>query len=252
MAEPQRFIWRFFATAVCFVLFGLGGLVLGLLVFPLILLLPSTSERRQVRLRSILQRAFRLFVEIMSGMGVLRYEFVGAERLGRRSQLIVANHPTLIDVVFIIAFTSGPACVTKAAMFANPFTRNVVRAAGYISNTPTDEMIRRSVAALDAGDSLVMFPEGTRTRAGQPMLFQRGTARVAVEGSAVLTPVFIRVDQVLLNKSHPWYRIPTRIPTFSIQVGEDLDLAPFRSMPIPRGSRLLNDRLVEIYEKYLS
>lgn len=199
----------------------------------------------------IVQRAFRLFVGMMSTTRVLRYQFIGSERLGRPGQLIIANHPTLIDVVFIIAFTTAPACVIKAPLFSNPFTRSVVRAAGYLRNTPTDEMIKKSVAALRDGDTLVMFPEGTRTEVGQPMVFNRGTARVAVEGARVLTPVFIRVDQTLLNKSYPWYRVPPQIPNFSIVVGDDLDLAPFRTVPIPRGSRWLNEHLAEMYKKRL-
>jgi 1-acyl-sn-glycerol-3-phosphate acyltransferase len=252
VGKRQTYVWRLFATGACFVLFGLGGLVLGLLVFPLMLLWPSSPELRRARIRSSVQRAFRLFVEVMRVVGVLRYEFVGSERLGRPGQLIIANHPTLIDVVFIIAFTSAPTCVVKTALFTSPFTRHVVRAAGYLRNTPTDKMIAYSVSALQAGDSLVMFPEGARTRVGQPLLFHRGASRVAVEGASVLTPIFIRVDQLLLNKSYPWYRIPPKIPNFSIVVGEDIDLAPFRSVPIPRGSRCLNDRLIEIYEKHLA
>jgi 1-acyl-sn-glycerol-3-phosphate acyltransferase len=188
----------------------------------------------------------------MSGLRGVRYEFHGADRLGRPGQLIIANHPTLIDVVFIVAFTPAPACVVKAAMFANPFTRNVVRAAGYIRNAPTDEMIERSVAALRSGDALVMFPEGTRTRAGQPLAFHRGAASVAVQGAKVLTPIYIHVDQPLLNKALPWYKVPPRVPRFSIRVGDDIDLDPFRSAPPPRASRQLNDWLVGIYEQELA
>jgi len=56
----------------------------------------------------------------MSGLRGLGYEFEGRERLGRPGQLIVANHPTLIDVVLIVAFTPAPACVVKAAPVRQP------------------------------------------------------------------------------------------------------------------------------------
>jgi len=252
MRERQTYAWRFLVTGTCFVLFGLGGLLLGLLVFPVMLMLPGGTARRRMRTRATVQRSFRLFVAVMSGLRGLRYEFHGAERLGRPGQLIIANHPTLIDVVFIVAFTPAPACVVKAALFANPFTRHVVRAAGYIRNAPTDEMIERSVAALRSGDTLVMFPEGTRTRVGQPLAFHRGAASVAVQGAAVLTPVYIHVDQPMLNKTLPWYRVPPRMPHFSIRVGDDIDLGPVRSAPPPRASRQLNDWLLGAYEEELA
>lgn len=252
MRERQTYAWRLLVTGTCFVLFGLGGLLLGLLVFPAMLMLPGGPGRRRARTRAIVQRSFRLFVAVMSGLGGLRYQFHGAERLGRPGQLIIANHPTLVDVVFIVAFTPAPACVVKAALFANPFTRHVVRAAGYIRNAPTDEMIERSVAALRSGDALVMFPEGTRTRAGQPLAFHRGAASVAVQGATVLTPIYIHVDQPLLDKTLPWYKVPPRIPRFSFRVGDDIDLGPFREVPPPRASRQLNDWLVGAYEHELA
>jgi len=251
MGERQTYLWRILVTGTCFVLFGIGGLILGLLVFPALLLWPGDSGRRRARTRALVQRSFRLFVTVMSGLGGIGYEFHGRERLGRPGQLILANHPTLVDVVFIVAFTPAPACVVKAALFANPFTRRVVQAAGYISNAPTEQMIEQSIAALQSGDCLVMFPEGTRTRSGQPMYFHRGTASIAVRGAAVLTPIFIRVDQPLLDKTLAWYQVPPRRPNIFLRVGDDVDLEPYRQSQSPRASRQLNAWLLEHYGQEL-
>jgi 1-acyl-sn-glycerol-3-phosphate acyltransferase len=251
MVERQTYFWRLAVTGTCFALFGIGGLILGLLVFPAVLLLPGGAVRRRARTRALVQRAFRVFVAIMSGLKGLSYEFIGRERLGLPGQLVIANHPTLVDVVFIVAFTPAPACVVKVAVFNNPFMRLVVRAAGYIRNAPTDAMIAQSVEALRLGDTVVMFPEGTRTRPGRPMEFHRGAASVALQGAARLTPVYITVDQPLLHKSQPWYRVPARRPHIRIRVGEDVDLDPYRSMPPPKASRHLNAALVAQYEREL-
>ena len=252
MDERKTYLWRILVTGFCFALFGIGGLILGLLVFPLVLLLPGGPARRRARTRGLVQRAFRLFVAIMSGLGGLSYEFQGRERLGRPGQLIIANHPTLIDVVLIVAFTPAPACVVKAALFANPFTRRVVRAAGYISNAPTDSMIEGAIQALRSGDALVMFPEGTRTRPGQPMRFHRGAASVAAQGAAILTPIYIWVDQPFLHKTQPWYRAPPRRPHITVRVGADIDLGPYRHLLPPKASRQLNAWLLAHYEQELA
>ena len=182
----------------------------------------------------------------------LSYDFQGRERLGLPGQLVIANHPTLIDVVFIVAFTPAPTCVVKVAVFENPFMRLVVRAAGYIRNAPTDAMIAQAVGALRAGDTVVMFPEGTRTRPGRPMEFHRGAASVAIQGAARLTPVYITVDQPFLHKSQPWYRVPARPPHICIRVGQDVELGPYRDLPAPRASRQLNAALVAQYERELA
>jgi hypothetical protein len=41
MGERQTYLWRILVTGTCFVLFGIGGLILGLLVFPALLLWPG-------------------------------------------------------------------------------------------------------------------------------------------------------------------------------------------------------------------
>ena len=247
MEKRETYLWRILVTGTCFTLFGLGGLILGLLVFPAMMLLPGDPAKRRARTRGLVQRAFRLFVVVMNGGGGISYEIRGRERLGRPGQLIIANHPTLVDVVLIVAFTPAPACVVKAAMFRNPFTRRVVQAAGYISNSPTDEMIEASAAALRSGDALVMFPEGTRTRPGQPFFFNRGAASVAVRSARVLTPVYIRCEPVVLPKGDSWYRVPPRRPHFTIEVGDDIDLAPYRELQPPKASRRLNAWLLDHY-----
>jgi 1-acyl-sn-glycerol-3-phosphate acyltransferase len=247
MEKRETYLWRIVVTGTCFTLFGLGGLFLGLLVFPALMLLPGDPARRRTRTRGLVQRAFRLFVYVMVGGGGISYEIRGRERLGRPGQLIIANHPTLLDVVLIVAFTPAPACVVKAALFRNPFTRRVVEAAGYISNSPTDEMIERSAEALRTGDALVMFPEGTRTRPGQPFYFNRGAASLAVHAARILTPVYIRCEPVFLSKGDSWYQVPPRRPHFTIEVGDDIDLATYRGLQPPKASRQLNAWLLEHY-----
>lgn len=247
MEKRETYLWRIAVTGTCFTLFGLGGLILGLLVFPAMMLLPGDAARRRARTRGLVQRAFRLFVYVMNGGGGISYEIQGRERLGRPGQLVIANHPTLVDVVLIVAFTPAPACVVKVALFHNPFTRRVVQAAGYISNSPTDEMIERSAAALRADDCLVMFPEGTRTRPGQPFAFNRGAASVALRAARVLTPVYIRCEPVVLPKGDSWYKVPPRRPHFTLEVGDDIDLASYRALPPPKASRQLNAWLQDHY-----
>lgn len=237
------------ATGLCFAVFGVAALILGLLVLPLLELLDRDGERRRHRARAVIAAAMRAFIHFMRGVGVLRFSFEGCERLGRPGQLIVANHPTLIDVLFLLGFTPQATCIVKSSLFSNPFTRGALKAADYIPNAPTDEMILRAEAELRGGQSLVIFPEGTRTVPARALELQRGAANIALRGASELTPVFISCEPPTLSKHEPWYRIPARRARFTLFVGDDIDLAPFRCGPLPRGSRLLNARLADLFER---
>ncbi|MFL9923332.1 lysophospholipid acyltransferase family protein [Herbaspirillum lusitanum] len=217
--------WRIAATGLSFAAFGIGGLLLRLLVFPLLNLLVRDRRRRMLIARRIIRMAFRAFVELMRGLGVLRYEMTGLERLQRKGLLILANHPTLIDTVLLMAFVDQADCIVKNALWRNPFTHGPVRAAGYISNAQGPELIDDCINSIRAGSNLIIFPEGTRTPADGNISFKRGAANVAVRGLCAITPAVISCHPATLSKGNKWWDVPATIPHFRVEIRQDIDLA---------------------------
>lgn len=249
--SPPR-LWRLVFTGLSFVLFGLGGLVLRLVCFPLVALLKRDPLQQRCAARWLINRAFYCFVEFMRRTGVITYSIDHPERLGRPGQMIMANHPSLIDVVLLIACLRDTNCVVKESLWHNPFTRGPVRAAGYISNDASIDMIEKTAAALREGQTLVIFPEGTRTTPGQMPVFHRGAAAIAIRSAASVTPVVIRVSPTTLTKAEPWYSIPQRRVHFSLSVGEDIDPQEYaRAAPAPIASRKLDACLHEYFVQEL-
>lgn len=228
MAETLSRIWRVMATGLCFLAFGLGGLLLGLLVFPLMRLLMPQQATRAVAARKVIQAAFRGFIGMMRGLGVLSYEIHGRERLQRCGMLVLANHPSLIDVVFLMALVDNADCIVKAALARNPATWGPVTAAGFVFNDSGAGLLEGCQASLDAGSNLIIFPEGTRTPRTGDMLLQRGAANVAVRCGRDITPVCITVQPATLGKGEPWYQVPARKPHFVFRVESDIAVAPFQ------------------------
>jgi 1-acyl-sn-glycerol-3-phosphate acyltransferase len=252
-ARRENYLWRLFATGASFFFFGLGGLLLRLFVLPLLSLLPGDAARRRRRARAAISRAFWMLVQFMHRTGLLDYRVEGGERLGRPGQLIIANHPSLIDVVFLIAQVRDANCIVKASMWRNPCSRGPVRAAQYISNNGSPEMLEQAAQVLREGESLIVFPEGTRTVPGTAPVFHRGAAAIALRGAAVITPVYITVVPTTLTKAEPWYRIPPRRVQVTLRVGEDIAPARYSAdTPMPIASRRLNDHLHQLFLKELA
>ncbi|WP_437881872.1 lysophospholipid acyltransferase family protein [Pseudomonas sp. LRF_L74] len=245
--------WRLIATALSFGLFGAGGVLLRLVVFPLLSLMPGDALVRRTRARRVVSRTFHWFVQFMYRSGVLTYEVEGAERLGRPGQLVIANHPSLIDVVVLIAFIRDSNCVVKQSLWDNPCMRGPIRASGYISNSGSIDMLEEAAQALESGQTLIVFPEGTRTKPGTTPEFHRGAAAIAVRGATVVTPVVISVTPTTLTKAEPWYSIPSRRFHFRLRVGEDIDPGQFTAQaPLPIASRRLNEHLHQHFIKELA
>lgn len=226
LAWPGR-LWRVLATTIAFMCFGVGGVLLGGVIFPLQVLLVRSPAHRERQARALIGRLFRLLVAWMRILGLLTYELRGLERLQRRGLLVLANHPTLIDVVFLIGLVPDANCVVKATLANHPCTRGPVRATGYICNNSGSDLLQTCVDKVKAGANLIIFPEGTRTRPGQALKMQRGAAQIALRGGLAITPVHIHCEPMGLFKGQPWWRVAEQPLHFSIQVAEDMPTAPF-------------------------
>ncbi|EJE52269.1 1-acyl-sn-glycerol-3-phosphate acyltransferase [Acidovorax sp. CF316] len=227
MLEVINRAWRIVATGFCFSVFGLGGLVLRCVVCPVFTLVVRDPARQQQLSQAAIHHCFRWFVGLMNFVGVISYEVHGRERLQRRGLLILANHPSLIDVVFLISFVRHADCIVKAALAHNPFMRGPIRAAGFITNGDGAGLLEDCVRSLKGGNNLIIFPEGTRTPVQGANRLQRGAAHVAVRGRIDITPVHIHSSLPMLTKGTPWWKVPARKPHFTIEVRPDIAVEEF-------------------------
>jgi len=221
------YYWRLLATGYNFAFFGLGGFVLALTALPLARCWPGSEQARNARARRVLHHAFRYFVWQMRITGVISLELRDIEKLRTGAgQLVIANHPTLIDVVLLVALLPDSCCIVKDALWKNPLLKGVVRATGYINNNADPErLLSQCGQSLRAGHSIIVFPEGTRTRPGQPLRFRRGAAHIAVRCGVDIVPVTIRCDPPMLRKGERWYQIPARRAQLRVSVGDTLAVA---------------------------
>ena len=250
MADALDRAWRVFATGLSFAAFGIGGLLLRLFAFPLMRLFTRDAMALRRRARALIRASFIVHIGIMHRLGVLTYEVRGLERLQRRGLLVLANHPTLIDVVMLVSRLPHADCVVKSRLANNPFTRGPVRATGYVCTDNGAGLVEDCIAAVRSGENLLIFPEGTRTPRDAPLgPFQRGAANIAVRGALDVTPVVIRCEPRTLGKGEKWYRVPPRRFHLSVDVLPDCPVAPFLAdaAPEPLAARRLTVALEDIF-----
>lgn len=243
-------LWRLVMTGWCFVLFGIGGLLLSLVWFNLLLVLYRNEAKRRSLARYSIATSFRFFLSTAKVLGVLDYRIDGLELLRKeRGCLIVANHPTLIDYVLLASVMPETDCLVKSSLLRNPFIGGVIRAAGYLVNSQADELLPASQQRLAQGDTILIFPEGTRTRQGEKMVLQRGAANIAVRCGCDLRVVVIRCSEHLLDKQSRWYDIPPRKPLFQVAVGERIPIKQFTDAKSPKpalAARRLNQHILHL------
>jgi 1-acyl-sn-glycerol-3-phosphate acyltransferase len=251
VSKQIAYTWRLIFTGIAFATLGLGGAAMAVTLFPVVALLSRDPIARQRRIQSCVQASFRLYLFLLKALGVLSLEVRDLQQLtSLQGKLIVANHPTLLDVVLLMAVVPRAQCVVKQQLWRNPFLRPVVRGAGYISNAlPPEAFLAACTATLNAGNNLIIFPEGTRTRPGQKLQLRRGFANIATSAAADIALVTITCEPSTLSKGAAWYDIPAIKPHFAVAMGEVIDI---RSYLKAEARPLAARRLVAFLEMYYS
>ena len=245
-----NYVWRIFATGFCFGCFGLGGIVMGYLIFPLVRLTTLSSVVRIRRTQYLIHLSFRFFCGMMQFLGVGRFTFIGFEKLKKdQGLIIISNHPTLIDYVVIVSRLKQCNIIVKDALWHNPYVKQVIRSAGYIPNRHSSELLALVKDSLATGNNLLVFPEGTRTVPGTEIALKRGAAQLALRLQAPVRAIKITFTESGLAKGDKWYKVPSQKMDCKVEVGtliepmDYLDDSDFPSLAARKLTRHFEDVL---------
>ncbi len=151
-------------------------------------------------------RIVRTFLRVVS-----RRDWRGTENLHREGGfLVAANHVTEIDSVTTahVLYDNGvaPRILAKAGLFTVPVLGAVLRGTGQITvdrgTTRAVDALDGAVRAIDGGEVVLVFPEGTLTRDPDlwPMAAKTGLARLALASRAPVVPMAQWGSQDLLAR----------------------------------------------------
>jgi 1-acyl-sn-glycerol-3-phosphate acyltransferase len=244
-------LWRVSATGFAFLCIFFGGGVLAVALQPMLALFPGDRRGRTQR---AIHRLFGIYLKGLQRGGLVRLEIEGVEKLTKaQGCMVVANHPSLLDVVILMSLIPRAQCIVKHQLWDHRFLGRLMRQAGYISNAlPGEEIIAACSASLERGESLIVFPEGTRSTPGRKLSLQRGFAHLATMTSAKILPVTITCEPPTLVKGEPWWHIPPHPPLFRLVVGETLDTDRFlQSATRSLATRRLVSHLGHYFEERL-
>lgn len=221
----------------------------GVLAFALILLAPLLPGDRQKRVLHAIHHIFRGYLWMLQHLGMLTLILEGQDVLRQsRGKIVIANHPSLLDVVLLMAIIPDCQCIVKFQLWNHWFLGRLMRSAGFIRNDLDPErLVDVCQAALTQGRSLIIFPEGTRSVPGCPVHFHRGFANIATLTGAPVQTVLIRCTPPILYKGEPLCRVPPSRPALRVSAGICLD-ENFYARHAPRS--IASRRVMEYLEDY--
>jgi 1-acyl-sn-glycerol-3-phosphate acyltransferase len=97
------------------------------------------------------------------------------------------------------------------------------RLARYIRNQPPRRMVLDAVAELQRGESLLLFPEGTRTRTPPVNPFSTSAGLIAKRAKVAVQALIVETDSPYLCKGWSPFRRPPMPIMFRIRLGRRFD-----------------------------
>lgn len=251
MPKIENYLFNFcgcFMKIFAMTVFGVGAVILAVFVFPFIRLFTLHRKDFGVVARAYVSHTFRVFLGFLNLLHVsIRKVENEDDYRNIHSKIIIANHPSLLDFVYIMSLVPNSTCIVRGGLTKTPL-RGVIKQA-YITNTTTfEDMCVECKKLTDIGCNVIIFPEGTRTPRHGKNNYKKGAARIALYCGCDVQPVFIGgSDKYGLGKHDPLWSYNhvepylydfKKLPVISIEEYTDL------SEPI--AAKRLTDKMEEV------
>lgn len=222
MTRRSRILYEYFALYCSLSLLAVLCLGWSAVALPMYFVLPE--DRGTAVGRRGVMMGFRFYAWSLSVMRAYRLDLSDLDRLRGGPPVVLApNHPSLIDAPLILTRHPDIACVMKSELMNNVFLGAGALLARYVSNVSTRQMVKQSVASLQRGCVLLLFPEGTRSRRSPINHLTASVGLIAKYAKVPVQTLLIETDSPFLSKGWPLFRRPHLPITYRVRLGKRFD-----------------------------
>lgn len=212
-------MYRIITAAVFFFVFGVGGFIIGAIIFPfLCLFLPK--EKQRLHFSGLVHYSWKIFIKLMCVLKIIKLEIYNKERLSDLSRhIVVSNHPSLIDIVILISLIPHAICIVKGGLSKNIFMKKIIQRLYLVNDLEPVDLIKKAHKALDEGFNVIIFPEGTRTDfMKKEVKLHRGFAHLAIDAATPVLPIKISSSPRILGKKQKWYDLGEETTVYKLEI----------------------------------
>jgi 1-acyl-sn-glycerol-3-phosphate acyltransferase len=219
MRRLLKTAYEYFALYSSLALLGLICLTWSLFALPLYFILPPRVGTKVGR--AGITYGFRLYAWSLAITRTYHLDIRAIDSLRGGPPVILApNHPALIDALLILTRHPNLVCVMKSQLMKNVFLGSGSRLARYVRNDSSRQMVKESVAHLQRGGVLLLFPEGTRSRRFPVNPLVGSVGLIAKHAQVPVQTLIIETDSPFLSKGWPLFKRPQLPITYKVRLGK--------------------------------
>ena len=251
MPKVENYLFNFcgcFMKIFAMTVFGVGAVILAVFVFPFIRLFTLRRKDFGVVARAYVSHTFRVFLGFLNLLHVsIRKVENEDDYRNIHSKIIIANHPSLLDFVYIMSLVPNSTCIVRGGLTKTPL-RGVIKQA-YITNTTTfEDMCVECKKLTDMGCNVIIFPEGTRTPRHGKNNYKKGAARIALYCGCDVQPIFIGgSDKYGLGKHDPlWSYNHVEPYLYDFKKLPVISIDEYKDLSEPIAAKRLTDKMEQV------
>ena len=196
-------LFRLLVTIYSFGLFLFGCFIVQLLIL-LLHLIPMRSKMRKAIVGSFVKGAASVFIHVIPNIKWKKIN-VTKESFSKPS-VVIANHQSFIDILMLLGIHNKFVMLTNGWVWNSPFFGKIVRYLDFYNvNDGYGELAHTLKSKVKDGYSILIFPEGTRSKDCKIKRFHKGAFYLAEKMKLDITPIIIYGNGLISSKTQPFY-----------------------------------------------
>lgn len=160
-----------------------------------------------IRKENVTHNIAKLWAKSILFAGRIRVSVIGYSNIDPdRSYIYMSNHQSNFDIPVLLAYLNVQfRWLAKAELFKIPIFGYSMKRAGYISIDRSNrksafKSLKEAAKKIRNGVSVLIFPEGTRSRDGNIRPFKKGGFALAVDSGVPIVPIVIHGTWSIMSK----------------------------------------------------
>ena len=211
----------------CFAFFGIGALIISFVIFPFIkLFVPKKNQKNCFAF--VIRKSWRFFIRMIESLKIIKVNIKDEQKLKSiKNKIIVATHPSFIDIVILIGLIPKSVCFAKKELMNNFWMKNIIKNIYISSGLEFEEMKNITKEYLDNGYNIIIFPMGKRHKKDEYPKIRRGAAVVALNANKNIVPIRMYTDYDFLQIGQSICDAGDKIINYYIEPMEEINIQDY-------------------------
>lgn len=216
--------FRGFLVLFCIAFLGIGAVILRytVMIFPMVFI--KDEDKKFKTCSVILRKSWIFYLGILKFFRIAEIHIEDLDKIKSiKNSIIISTHPSLLDIVILIANIPYTTCFAAEKIGRNPFFKPMADLLFVLESRNIDEWLEKSLMFLNRGFNIVIFPMGGRHQLHEHPKIRKGAMLLAQKSGRNIVMLKIENDFDFLAKGKPAHRISRKIVSYKISYLDEMN-----------------------------